>query len=270
MLMRRNGSGSRTFLGIHGWGGGLDSFAPLVPCLPEDVRFLSVALPGVEGSSPPVSWTLDAVTDRLVEVLDGIEGPVTLVGYCSGAIFGLLAAQRRPTQIEHIVLFDPFAYIPWYMRLLLSRPFGPLFYYSSFGNPLGRFLTNRSLRGKDTEQVHMTEGFAHLDHAVTYRYLRLLDEVGSYRQFADLACPMTILYGAHSFRAIHRSVEMWCSVWPQAEAISLSSGGHLLLHEALDEVVTALFPEGVCMSGGFQSRPTHQTKAMLAKASTLG
>lgn len=239
------GAGDSIYLGIHGWGGGHDTFEPLLDHLPEGVRILSVDLPGYGASVRLEKWDPDEVARRILATMES-EGvsSATLLGNCSGAAFGLVAATVAPERFERLVLIDPFAYFPWYFRLLVMPFFGPLFYWSSFGNPIGRWITNSGLASHRTEESDLTASFQELDHGVVYAYLRMLAAIGHYERFSGLEMPIDLLYGEKTFGAIRRSIEMWSSMWPRAEAKELAGSAHLPIEEAPAQLAEAAFGTG--------------------------
>lgn len=236
------GTGHRLFVGLHGWGGNADTFAPLEPWLPDDARILSISLPGYGSSLKPDVWSLTAVTDSVLSVMSEIDEPYTLIGNCSGAIFGMLAALQLPSQkIQRMVVIDAFAYMPWYLELFVWPVVGPLFYWSSFANPIGRWLTQKAFEDTKRERADMTASFATIDHGVTYEMLKLLSKVGDYRQFQGLCMPIDIVFGRHSFQAIHHSARLWSRLWPHAQVCCLEGGGHLLLEEETETISLHIF-----------------------------
>lgn len=243
MIVEQHGNGENIVIGIHGWGGSERSFDPVLAYLPEDVTFYSWGLPGYSGTQAPADWSPESISTLLAKEVEAVAtSPVTIIGHCSGAILGLMAADTCPEQVGRLVMLDAFAYKPWYFGMLLWRGFGPFFYYSTFGNPLGRYLTDGALRNKRAEDSHMTDSFKELDLAVTYKYLRLMGEVSSYKRYAHFRCPeIDIVYGVKSFDAIHRSVPMWKEIWPDAGVWPLQGGGHLPIHEATEELAKILF-----------------------------
>ena len=145
----RYGSGPEIYVGVHGWGGSHKTFAPIVPHLPASASLLAIDLPGY-GRSPwqPVDTALEIAAQVAAFIDATARAPVTLVGNCSGAILGLLAYSLVPDRIGRLVLIDPFAFLPWYFKVFVHRPYGPIAYRSTFANPIGRWLTNLSLRNK--------------------------------------------------------------------------------------------------------------------------
>ncbi|MDQ6708852.1 MAG: alpha/beta hydrolase [Acidobacteriota bacterium] len=243
MFIERWGEGREHYFGIHGWSGDHRTFQPLAKQLPSGATLFSVDLPGCGRSAAPVRWSLESVVDELVS---GVRAPVTLIGNCSGAIFTLLLAQRIPERIERVVLIDAFASWPWYFRVFTSENIGRYAYFSTFANPVGRWLTNLSLAGKRGSDTHLTRGFAQTDHEITYRYLAMLKQAGSAQRFADLKMPVDIIYGERSFNAVRESVEVWRQMWPHARTWRLPKAGHLPILEATGALHEILFQETAC------------------------
>ncbi|HEY0101752.1 MAG TPA: alpha/beta fold hydrolase [Pyrinomonadaceae bacterium] len=244
MYVKRYGSGAQTYFGLHGWSGDHRTFAPLAAHLPARASLYSADLPGCGASPARRALTLDSITNEIVEAIDKAapaRGRATLIGNCSGAILGLLVAQRIESKLARLVLVDPFAYWPWYFRVFVAGSFGRHAYRTTFATSFGRWLTNQSLRGHRTAETDLTNSFGRIDHEVAQRYLALLAEVGGIEQFAGLRrVPIDIVYGERTFGAVKRSVAMWQGIWPQARAFVLKGAGHLPLHEAtvaLSEIV---------------------------------
>lgn len=243
LYVHRFGAGQgRHYFGIHGWGGGWRTFEPLAEYLPADATLWSVDLPGYGASAPLSRWWWEDLRDRLVETVHALDAPqLRLIGNCSGAAFGLAAAQVAPERFEHLLLIDPFAFFPWYFKLLVARGPGRLFYATAFENPVGRWMTNRGLAEHRTEDSHLTESFAELDHDVVYQYLRMLRQMPSYDSFGGLSHPIVVAHGEKTFEAVRESVRMWTALWPQSRAIELPGAGHLPIQEATAALAAAAF-----------------------------
>ncbi|MDQ6663501.1 MAG: alpha/beta hydrolase [Acidobacteriota bacterium] len=244
MFIERWGEGEQHYFGIHGWSGDHRTFQPLARQLPPGATLFSVDLPGCGRSVAPVRWSLESVVDELAS---GVRAPVTLAGNCSGAIFALLLAQRIPERIERVVLIDAFASWPWYFRVFTSESIGRHAYFSTFANPVGRWITNLSLAGKRGSDTHLTSGFAATNHEITYRYLTLLKEAGSCERFAGLRMPIDVIYGERSFHAVRESVDVWRRMWPRARTWQLPNAGHLPILEATGALQKILFQETSCL-----------------------
>lgn len=247
MYVKRYGAGEgEIYFGLHGWSGDHRTFAPLAAHVPASASLYSADLPGCGESPAPPSLTLAAVTSEIVEAVRAVatpHAPVTLIGNCSGAILGLLAAEQTgPRLLRRLILIDPFAYWPWYFRVFVAKSFGRYAYRTTFANPLGRWLTNQSLRSHRTAGTDLTHSFGEIDHDVAQSYLALLAEVEGVERFESLrGVPVDIVYGERTFAAVKRSVAMWQSIWPGARARMLRGAGHLPLLEATAQLAGIVF-----------------------------
>lgn len=242
MYIERYGRGRNVFFGLHGWGGDHSTFVPLVKHLPEDATLYAADLPGYGQSPAPAEWRFDAIADEVAAALIEISAPrLTIIGNCSGAIIALAAAQRMADHIERLLLIDPFAFVPWYFRVFTMGRFGRTAYYSTFANPLGRWLTNLSLVRRRTDASHLTRSFSEVNHAASLAHLRMLAGISDFARFGDLRIPIEILHGGRTFRAVKQSVVLWRSLWPQARAIELNGAGHLPIEEATLQLSEIIF-----------------------------
>lgn len=246
MFSKKAGDGSRIFVGLHGWSGDHRTFDPIIRHLPSDGTFISFDLPGCgrsgRPSAQPSLWTLDALSDEIADEIKGLgHNGITIVGNCSGALLGLLLMPKIGNLVKRLVLIDPFAYVPWYFRIFVDSTVGKYAYYSTFANPIGRWITNLSLREHRTGQSDLTESFGMVDHSVAYTYLKLLTSIDGIGGFATIRHPITIIYGGRTFGAIKRSVAMWRGIWPQAEAIELDAAAHLPIQEDPEGVSHVIF-----------------------------
>lgn len=242
MHVERYGRGADAYFGLHGWSGDHTTYAPLAPFVPARASLFSADLPGCGRSPRPRAWSLDALADEVAAaVSEAAPTSVTLVGTCSGAVLALLAATRLPGRVERLVLVDPFAYMPWYFRIFCAGELGRRAYGATFANPLGRWATNQSLRGRRTPETDLTGGFRGVDHDAALSYLRLFAGAGRVDEFRDVRVPVDLLYGAKTFGAVKRSVALWRGVWPHARAWRLDGAGHLPIREAPERVGAILF-----------------------------
>jgi pimeloyl-ACP methyl ester carboxylesterase len=241
MFVHRYGTGSRIFFGLHGWSGTHQTFAPFASHLPADVSLFAVDLPASGQSPRPAQWSLDWFENALGEVMASLPAErFTLIGNCSGALLGLLGASRVMPRVERFVLLDPFAYTPWYFGLFTVPVLGQVAYYSSFANPLGRWLTNLSLANHRQGETDLTGAFERVDHEAALRYLHLFNSMGSIERFRSLVAPTDIFYGARTFAAVKTSVTMWQSLWPHATAQAVDAG-HLPIEEATAQLSRLIF-----------------------------
>ena len=128
MFIERTGTGSRTFLGLHGWSGDHRTFSPVIVGLPEDVSFYSADMPGCGKSEPPRQWTVDSVADSIAEAIYGLPTPVTLVGIA--AVRFLVYGQRSALAI---------ASTAWFLSICSRSCLGTSVFF--FPNRRGLFFT---------------------------------------------------------------------------------------------------------------------------------
>ncbi len=241
MHVHRYGTGPDVFLGLHGWSGSHLTYTPIVPFLPSEATFYSADLPGYGASPRPATWTGEAVGEEIAAQIRHLDAErITLVGNCAGGIFGLVAASLVPERVCRIVLIDPFAFLPWYFKVFVHPHYGRIAYRSTFANPMGRWLTNASLRNHRTNDAHLTDSFKEIDHEVSLGYLAMLDVMGSISQFATLEADIDIIYGQRTFTAVKESVVQWRALWPKARQWQLAAG-HLPIEEAPAALAAIVF-----------------------------
>ena len=250
MHIQRFGGGADTFFCLHGWGGSHLTYAPLAPLVPSSVSMYAADLPGYGRSPAPATWSAEAIGDEVAESIARLRGRrVTLVGNCSGAVFGLLAAERRPDLIARIVMVDAFAFLPWYFKVFVRPGVGPIAYRSTFANPVGRWLTNASLRKRRAADTHLTNSFRGIDHEVSLRYLEALDAIDGISRFRAVSAPVDIVHGERTFAAVKTSVAQWQTLWPHARRFELAGAGHLPIEEATGALASILFGPAAAEQG---------------------
>lgn len=250
MFVERYGRGDESYFALHGWGGDRRTFAPLAPLVPGGASLYSADLPGCGDSPPPREWSIGAVVAEIVgAVRETNPARVNFVGNCGGAVFALLAAQELGQAVGRVVMIDPFAYLPRYFRLFLAGDFGRRAYDATFANPLGRWLTNQSLRGKRDGASDLTASFAEADHEVARRYLALFAEVNGVERFRGFAAPVEIAHGEKTFGAVRRSLDMWREVLPHARVHELKGAGHAPIQEATAQVSELIYGAGLRVDG---------------------
>ena len=240
--LEQYGAGARPYVALHGWGGSHLTFAPLAPFVPQDARLYAADLPGYGRSPRPGTPSADEVAATLTSALDRVPGSeLTLIGNCSGAIFALLVAALAGGRVARLVLIDPFAFVPWYFKVFINPTYGRYAYYSTFANPLGRWLTNTSLRSKRTASSDLTGSFREIDHEVSLAYLEMLDALGGVTRFSSIRTPTDIAYGERTFGAVKQSLDDWRRVLPHARLWRIDGAGHLPIEEAPELVASLVF-----------------------------
>jgi sigma-B regulation protein RsbQ len=117
ILQRHNikivGNGSRTILFAHGYGCDQIMWRFLVPAFQDTYRVVLFDYVGA-GKSDQSHYnqqkygTLDGYADDVLEIVDAVGGaPVIFVGHSVSSMIGVLAAIKRPSSFEKLVLIGP-------------------------------------------------------------------------------------------------------------------------------------------------------------------
>ena len=124
LAYRMDGSGEATLILLHGFGGSLEEWEPVVPALSG--RVIRLDLPGFGASDrPPISYDLETQRRYLIAFMDALEIPrATLVGRSMGASLAAWAAAHSPDRIEAVVLSAPSGYPG---SLTYGWPYGTLY-----------------------------------------------------------------------------------------------------------------------------------------------
>ena len=247
MFHHKTGNGPRAVVGLHGWSGDHRTFDPLLGRMPAGFSFWALDLPGCGKSDPPKQWEMRSLAAEVAcEILGWKQKDITLLGSCSGAVLAAFVVREfhdmgQPAAIKRLVMLDPFAFCPWYFRIFLIPVVGPMMYAAAFANPMGRWITNLSLRDKRAGDTDLTQSFSTVNHRVVWRYLKMLSECGRPGQFRGLGIPLDILFGEKTFGAVRCSVEEWAGALPQARIRKLPGVGHLPINEGSSEVARVVF-----------------------------
>ena len=174
----------------------------------------------------------------------------SLIGNCSGAVVGLSVARQTPSRLEQFYLLEPFAFVPWYLRLLLIPLAGRFFYWLSFGTPLGRRVANAVMADRRSEQTDLMAAFADNRIEGPYEYLRMFRRLDRPERFCDVGGEKHLVRAGRTFGAVRDSMERWAEIWPEATRYRLEESGHLLIEEAPAELARIVFAANRVRSEG--------------------
>jgi pimeloyl-ACP methyl ester carboxylesterase len=107
---RSEGSGEPALILLHGFGGSMEEWEPVVPRLPG--RVVRLDLVGFGASDrPPMAYDLETQRRYLVAFMDALEvGRATLVGRSMGASLAAWTAARSRDRVDAVVLSAPSGY----------------------------------------------------------------------------------------------------------------------------------------------------------------
>ena len=107
------GTGSRTILFAHGYGCDQIMWRFVAPAFQDDYRLVLFDYVGAGKSdlsqySREKYGTLNGYAEDLLDIIDAVsETPVVFVGHSVSAMIGVIAANRRPSAFERLVLVGP-------------------------------------------------------------------------------------------------------------------------------------------------------------------
>ncbi|MDQ3915485.1 MAG: alpha/beta hydrolase [Actinomycetota bacterium] len=101
-----SGAGGDPIVVLHGWGGRIESMAPVISCLAQGRRVLSLDLPGFgESPAPASAWGTADYADFVVAVLAGAGVTrADFVGHSFGAKTSLYLAATAGPLVSRLVL----------------------------------------------------------------------------------------------------------------------------------------------------------------------
>lgn len=101
----RTGTGSPLVL-VHGGTADRTRWAPVLPALAEHFTVYAVDRRGRGSSGDAGTYALEREFEDVAAVVDGIGGPVDLLGHSFGGVCALGAAHRT-TNVRRLVLYEP-------------------------------------------------------------------------------------------------------------------------------------------------------------------
>lgn len=241
------GHGEPRWLAIHGWAGDHRTFARLAPKVVAgaDGSFVALDAPGHGRSSAPADPShvdLEQVAERMAGAYAEMtrahpSARPVLVGTCSGAILAMYVYRTLRLRGVHpagLVLCEPFARVPRYLRQFTWPLLGPVLYWLTFRNPIGRWIVDRAMTNGATPEpaATVTASFDTIRTRMAVGYLRAFDAIAGPDQFRDIEAPVELIWGTESFSDMPEHVEAWKSVWPEATTESVAGAGHLICEQA--------------------------------------
>lgn len=249
------GVGTETLLCLHGIGSDARSFHHQLGAL-SSIKVVAWNMPGYGGSEarmmPP---DFAHLSDRLATFIDGLGGPVHLLGHSIGGMLAIEHAVRRPDQIKSLVLL---ATTPRFggrddsfKDAFLKARLGPL----DAGQTMAQMAikTAPQLVGPNAsaEEVAFIEtGLAEVPVETWRGILRCLVTFDRADDLGKLKCPTLVVAGSVDQNAPAPTMEKMAARIEGARYDLVESAGHMphqempskfnaVLAEFLEEVVTS-------------------------------
>jgi len=208
---KKSGSGPPLVF-FHGWIGNEDTFGPCHAAFARHYTVYRPAWPGYGKSSP----LRDVSIESLVEIgknfiLATSDAPVTLVGNCLGGNIAMELLRRYPSLVERLVLIEMYAFIPWYLHLLLIPHLNVLLYRLLFNSIIGfRFLNSlltTRIAGDGEGMRYIEEGFHRTSARTAVDFLKAVNRFENkyrllYRQQFKTDVATIYIEGGRNFKPI--------------------------------------------------------------------
>lgn len=106
MYYEVSGSGDRTLILMHGWGGSTESWIPVVRDFQKDMRVIAVDFPGFGKSPEPSSvWTVDEYARLMIAFIRWLNvNKVNLIAHSFGGRVALVISREAPELIDKQLL----------------------------------------------------------------------------------------------------------------------------------------------------------------------
>jgi pimeloyl-ACP methyl ester carboxylesterase len=101
----RTGTGSPLVL-VHGGMADRSRWAPVLPALAQCFTVYTIDRRGRGGSGDADAYALEREIEDVTAVVEGIGGPVDLLGHSFGGVCALAAARRTP-KVRRLALYEP-------------------------------------------------------------------------------------------------------------------------------------------------------------------
>ncbi|MFK7874595.1 MAG: alpha/beta fold hydrolase [Paracoccaceae bacterium] len=238
------GQGSRTLLCLHGIGTDASSFHHQMSAF-ADTRVVAWNMPGYGASEvrqmPP---DFAHLSQRLQALIDGLGGPVHLLGQSIGGMLALDHALRVPHQVASISLV---ATTPRFggrddsfKAAFLKARLDPL----DQGQTMAQMAAETAphLVGPDADPLEIKQieaALARVPEATWRGILQCLVTFDRARDLGDLACPAMLVAGSVDRNAPVKTMEKMAARIPNAQVHVLDGAGHML-HQEQPQMFNAL------------------------------
>ncbi|WP_236795865.1 alpha/beta fold hydrolase [Amycolatopsis sp. GM8] len=156
-VRRTPGTTEATAVYVHGLGGSSTNWTDLSALLAPSAGGISVDLPGFGFSEPAhgFRFSLDEHADELTKFVEGLGGPVHLLGNSMGGAVSLLISARRPDLVRSLTLISPAMPDLRPDPRRLSDPTMALAYLPFVGRGIRRRLAGQTARDKAAQVIKL-------------------------------------------------------------------------------------------------------------------
>lgn len=245
-----NPEAKETVLLVHGYGGSLASFRPIMSRLAERYRVLAVDLPGFGRSDKRHGdYSPLGLADVLAQVLDqkGVRR-AHVIGHSWGSSVALAFALRHPARLDRLVVASSFVFddqlLPLFRWTRASRGLGRFLYAMIYREAMGERLYlnfhDPALVSEDVvdEVKRGTRSPGAVAAAVEAAHRMNLDELQL--QYRHVSAPTLVLWGRDDRVAHIAYGERLARLLPRAHLVVLPQCGHIPMWECTGETAGAI------------------------------
>ncbi len=228
-------SASSTLLLIHGVGLRGEAWLPLLPYLKPTFSILAIDLPG-HGLSPTLSGSeahgLSDFTDRIGQILKGIDRPMHVIGHSMGAMIAIDLAARFTGQIASVTALNAIFRRPPEAALAVQQRADALQNEPNAdpGPTLERWFgaePEPTLDDMATACRHWLMDVDRQGYQTAYRVFAHSDGPSD-EQLAHLACPALFMTGSEEPNSTPAMSKAMAELAPQGEYAEIAHARHMM------------------------------------------
>lgn len=249
------GGQGRPIVMVHGLGGSIANWDIVGPRLASGGRVGALDLPGFGLSPPGKDWTLATHTAAILDTIEYVGAPVTLVGNSLGGLLAETVAASRPDLVDALILIapatpprfpDPNIHWPTARRLMLNATpvVGPAISRRMLATMTPRRLINESLERITHKPGHvpldLVESFVALAEARSHfpwaadaipktgQSIRkaFISRSRFFSMIRDITAPTLVIHGIADRIVSRTSVEWLCWIRPDWTLVQMEDTGH--------------------------------------------
>jgi pimeloyl-ACP methyl ester carboxylesterase len=230
----------RTVIALHCSGADRSQWRNLAPALGCQFRFIA---PNLIGSGDRGPWggrqafSLMDEAQSVIELVDGLDEPVSLVGHSYGGGVALKVATERPTRVASLALYEPSAF----HILRQVRASADLIEIEGLASEIGDGLVTGAYRKAAATFVEYWNGpgaWASLRPAVRdavvawlpkapLDFRALIEDDTPLTRLADISCPVLLLRGQHALGPSRRITDELARLLPNRTTEIVAGAGHM-------------------------------------------
>lgn len=197
---------------FHGWIGNEDTFGPCHAAFARHYTVYRPAWPGYGNSHPLPEISIEALVEigRRFILATG-DPPVTLVGNCLGGNIAMELLRRYPELVNRLVLIEIYAFMPWYLHLLLIPLLNVLLFKLLLSSTKGFHILNSLMTTRVAAAGngirYIEEGFHRTSTGTAIDFIRAVNRFEKryrplYREQFRTDVPTIYVEGGRNFKPI--------------------------------------------------------------------